>query len=441
MPVYGVENFYKIRNAKDEAIMKTVKWRGGTSWTVAAWGLWMPTLVIYLVYSPPSIRLEDILNPVLLYYTHLAIVFVAWSASSRTRESFKAQYFFFLHCYADNYTPIQTLSEQLSIPMYVDTLLKKLHLRSAVDFNPINADKRFYKYITKERRASYISRKWTGLRIEFQKKVDPYARKMYPSSKAAMFIATITPFVVRAIGGRSLLGDDIPSIVANVLLATLLCWEWWSLMEVFVRPAVREVHVVGTMVERILAFSIGHHINLLNARNHIYDRSHPESFLDKELILNLSSQQNVVGFFIMYLLIGKYAKLKTTGLEYMLMALLSIQTLVTFTFLALSFSAPESITLNVGAYVVVESAFCLYIILKSLRACVSVNDAYKLVRLKCLEVIALLDFVEIGANTSKTTNAFRGILAYLDRARVVEARVFGVYLSCDLVAKIMITLP
>ena len=119
---------------------------------------------------------------------------------------------------------------------------------------------------------------------------------------------------------------------------------------------------------------------------------------------------------------------------------LLIQFTITFAFLGVSFLSPQSITLNIMSYVLLESGFCLFVILQALRACVKVNDADKLVRMKCIELCTLLDFEDEEEGTEKSTaRAFNGIATYLDRARVVQARVFGIYLSRELVAKVMIS--
>ena len=162
--------------------------------------------------------------------------------------------------------------------------------------------------------------------------------------------------------------------------------------------------------------------------------------LDKGLVLDLFNPNNVVGLFAAYKLLGNYARWVVKSLETLLQALLIIQLVVTGTYFSVSFLNPDAMTLNITCYVLMESVFCLYIILQSLRTCVGINEIDKLVRLKCIEVCALLDFddVEIGTSDS-SARAFRGIATYLDRAKVVEAKLFGIYLSKELIAKIMIS--
>ncbi|GMH62207.1 hypothetical protein TrST_g5493 [Triparma strigata] len=236
------------------------------------------------------------------------------------------------------------------------------------------------------------------------------------------------------------MGDNAASIVANILLGILSCWEWYCLMEAFVQRAIKDVNGVSETIDTFLRYTIFHHIRVLNAKNHIHDDTHSEKMLDKGLVLDLFNPHNVVGLFSAYKLLGNYASREVRGLEIMLQALLLIQLIVTGTYFSASFLNPDAMTLNITCYVLMESVFCLYIILKSLRACVGINEIDKLVRLKCIEVCALLDFDDVEIGTSDlSARAFRGIATYLDRAKVVEAKLFGIYLSKELVAKIMIS--
>ena len=160
----------------------------------------------------------------------------------------------------------------------------------------------------------------------------------------------------------------------------------------------------------------------------------------QNLVIDLTCQENIVGLFSAYKLLGKWAGSNVKGLETMLQALLLIQATVTATFFSFSFFSPDSITLNITSYVLVESIFVLFVILQSLRACVNINETDKLFRLKCLEICALLDFDDTELGTGKSAaRAFRGITTYLDRANIVEAKLFGVHLSKQLIAKIMIS--
>jgi len=430
-----------IRSPRDEAVVKVVRWKGGGSWTAAAWGLWFPAFLMYVIYSPSSLRFEDILNPLLLYYMHLAIVFVAWSSAWRTREGDELKYSFYRYCYHDTYTKLRTLEESsISATVFLDALAKRGGLVLKSEFDPVHFDKKFFEYANKGRRGSYVAKVWTKSLDDSRKRIDPYARTTYPSSKFAMIVATITPFIIRVVEGREVFGNDAPSVIANLFLAILSVWEWWCLCEAFARPAITEVTDIRDLISIFLDSTLNYHLRVLKAKNFFYDPDETRVFLNRDLTIDLTDHHNIVSFFTAYKLLGHWAKINIRGLERMLQALLLIQFTITFAFLGVSFLSPQSITLNIMSYVLLESGFCLFVILQALRACVKVNDADKLVRMKCIELCTLLDFEDEEEGTEKSTaRAFNGIATYLDRARVVQARVFGIYLSRELVAKVMIS--
>lgn len=237
VPILGVDYFYKIRNAVDESSRNVVKWKGGASWTAAAWLLWLPAVLLYAFY-PTSVQLEDILNPALLYWTIIGVVFVAWTSASRTREGFEETYKFHYHCFAVSYTPLKTGTKTLSVPMFVEAIVSNNDRITSARFNPVNQDKRFLSY-SKKRRESQIVAQWSKIEKVLRKKMDPYANKTFLSSKITMVLATVLPFIIRAVEGKPVMGDNAASIVANILLGILSCWEWWCLVEAFVRRAIK----------------------------------------------------------------------------------------------------------------------------------------------------------------------------------------------------------
>lgn len=311
--------------------------------------------------------------------------------------------------------------------------------RKEIKFQPTTFDKRFLSYSNK-RRESKVVKQWSELKVLHAKSTYPYANKTLTSSKMAMIVGAAAPFVVRAIESKPVMGVNTPSIVANILLSVLSCWEWWCLTEAFARAAIRDVTSLSDTINTFLTYSIDHHIRVLNAKHHIHDDAISEKSLDKNLLLNLNDHQNIVGLFSTYKLLSAWVKKEIRSLEVLLQTLLLIQLFVTGTYFSMSFLNSDAITLNITCYVLVESLFCLLMILGSFQACVGVNQIDKKFRLKCIEVCALLYFdnEETGLSDS-SARAFRGISTYLDRAKVFEAKVFGIHLSKQLVAKIMIS--
>ena len=60
-----------------------------------------------------------------------------------------------------------------------------------------------------------------------------------------LLFTSSTPFLVRAVEGTEVFGNDAPSIIAKLFLAALSVWEWWCLCEAFAWQAMQNVIAVS----------------------------------------------------------------------------------------------------------------------------------------------------------------------------------------------------
>lgn len=154
MPILGVSPFYKIRTFSDSAVVQVVRWKGGGSWTAGAWLLWVPSLVLFVVYKPNSLRIEDIFNCLFLYYTYNGIIFNTWTSGWRFRDGFEMFYKFYEDVFTACYIPIRVNNDMSDVTHYLNMLTAGNHVAKSLVFKPEFFDERFLKFKSQGRRQS-----------------------------------------------------------------------------------------------------------------------------------------------------------------------------------------------------------------------------------------------------------------------------------------------
>lgn len=208
------------------------------------------------------------------------------------------------------------------------------------------------------------------------------------------------------------------------------------LSEAFARKALTDAAAISNIINDLINLSLDYHVSVLYSRNKLYRTDF--SSMDRTLIIDLDDKLNIRSFLALYKLLGNWTRLQIKSLELLRQAALVVQVFIVGLFFAVSFIAPQFITLNVLAYLLLQILFCLAIIFRAFRECVKVNDLDTRVGSKCKEICALLELSEKG-DVNDVARVFRSITIYLETAKVVEAKMWGVKISRERVAKIMLS--
>lgn len=89
MPMLNVT--WPIRTIKtdtisSQALANVLIWNAGLSFTVGIWGLWVPSLIINLMYPSATILWADLMNPAIVYWIFVAFLFNLWSGRFNSTE-------------------------------------------------------------------------------------------------------------------------------------------------------------------------------------------------------------------------------------------------------------------------------------------------------------------------------------------------------------------
>mmetsp|Transcript_15473 Transcript_15473/g.31875 ORF Transcript_15473/g.31875 Transcript_15473/m.31875 type:complete len:458 (-) Transcript_15473:29-1402(-) len=436
--------FYKIRSDSDRSAQKIVTWRGGLSWMVAAWFLWLPSALIYVFCEPTSLTLSDILNPALLYWGMLGLGFVSWTCADRCREGFVRNYDLNLFVYAQSFQAINCKGEGVrTVREYLDAIFfTNLGNDGFSAFKLEHLDDRFKSAVAREKRHSSIGRSIIKATKRHQKVHNPYAKPTSRGTYIVMICSGLLPFILRKINGDDIFGTTWEGILCDVLLGILTIWEWWCLVEITYRKIEgfvgNDIKLGKSFVQHTAQSNFIKSLNTHNiykdiANINAHEVSNDGIQSNRDLQLEITGE-NVYAFYSAYISLGKQVTDDIISMQCLIQDLFVMQLLCTATFVSTSIFAPKYISVKVIGYVLYETTFILAVLLSILTQSVKINKFDD-------EVVELLrETVIMLANDEERNEdriALEAIALYLEKHHVFEAKLFGVRISAALVAKIM----
>ena len=438
-----VEPFHKIRNESDKNYVRLMKWKGGLSWTVAAWLLWMPSLLIFLSYELETLAWADVMNPAILYWGILGMGFVGWTSTEFYSEGASKVYHINLQSFARGFQRIEVEKRGVSnIREYMNQIFEAV-LKSSSGFSPYrveNIDDRFKVAVEKKRRRSSLIRVHNSSLQADNKAKDPYAKGALTRTKIVMVASCVLPFILRALNGDDLWGSDWQPILADFLLVVLTAWEWWCLMEVIARRVNNIACTEIDLAETLLHHTVKHTLEKVQTKRGIVEKfslhktTHFRFKVDQELYLDLTRLENVYAFISSYRTFGDRITFHTLVVQSFLQGIIIFQIIVSATFFTATLFYAEIVSVPVIGYVVFETLFVLFVLKDILQYSVRMNKIDDKTCSMCREITMLMQSEESEART-----ALENIATYVEKHHEFEARLFGVRVTSDLVAKIMIS--
>jgi len=231
------DRLYKEKTPNDSINANLMLWKAGLSFQTGIWLLWVPSVVTWYIYRPPSIHIADVLNPVLLYWAFTASVFTRWVGTGCSLEGIRSRLKTQKEIFSLRFVPLHDPSSKMKLDNCCDFLaalstrpgFQKIHETTSFIF----MGRRFVEWqkLHNNRRGS-LTLDLKQEEIDAINYSNPYKRRADKRMQLVMVAPAVMPFIVRAIDGRSVFGESASAIIINVLLTPLTVWDWFSLFQV-----------------------------------------------------------------------------------------------------------------------------------------------------------------------------------------------------------------
>jgi hypothetical protein len=439
---------FSTKSIRDRAVANNMLWRAGLSFQVACWFLWMPSAVLFVAYRPPSIHLADILNPLVLYWSFIGVLFVVWVGAGRTDKGMAKQLRMQKAIYGLNYLRLVDPSDNLKVDnglAYLQKVMKDPDLLEiSLDVTTVNIDDRFTTWLTSRGRRRESAAEFTSLQEETQKITDPYQNRTPKRAWFAMGSATALPFVSRAVDGRSVFGESAPAVVINVLMSALTLWCWWALCVIIVKRQSELNYKVTRINDLFLENTLKWRLDEVERRG--TKKSDPSRAVgrkkgDEGIAIDLSVSSNINGVLAIYRTLAMYETVKSSDAKnYFTAGLLLLQVAFATTLVTISLLRIE-IPVVVLGYVLLETALALWLLADNLLGCASANDGDRKMGKLCSSInYELLMLEEMTESDKVEARKFKTIADMLENQNIRTSNILGVRVTKAMAMRIVGTL-
>jgi hypothetical protein len=317
----------KTDTISSKATANALIWIAGLSFTVGIWGLWVPSLIICILYpDSETILWADLMNPAILYWVFVAFLFNVWGGHFYAREGVRQRVearralfslsFLRLHdpgekVKIDNArdyckqllqltTPL-TAPAHFSLPITVLSVVRHLrYVEFSTELTSEGLGDRFVQWRLENRRRSSFAVGVEQARRDHVKEINPYSKSTV-KLWVTLALPAITPLITRAVEGRAVLGNA-RDIACNVMLTLLTTWLWFALYSVIFSKITKTTHQTKAAVDLVLDLTVHHRLRQLDSYEGKFLPSEAKkAFHHRELSeLDLSETKNIATFFEMY---------------------------------------------------------------------------------------------------------------------------------------------